>query len=305
MQGDIASYRVKFPFGIAHLSPSAILHSIPSKETPYVRRDGNMVRDTVLMSSGGSSSSTASSKKAIGDKYELLFGTESVYLFLRKYLLLCSILKDIREHVDTFGPSGDPSLEYWSPTSRHSSKADGGHHHVRLDYSTLFTAAVTFFSAGNPSDDVGSKELERVGRIVCKDKLYLVAALPGLVDRCVQAMVDTAHEDAILSLYDYCQYRQSVDPVSVRTHCFSLAPTAVYRIQYDTAEGAVHFNYLPRSVELAVTPPPAASVADALSASASRGMDASEGDPMDDVSSEEDGAARASSSRPSKRAKTS
>jgi hypothetical protein len=298
MQGDNASYRVKFPFGIAHLSPSAILHSIPSKDTPYVRRDGNMVRDTVLLESGNLSST---SRKAMDDKYELLFATESIYLFLRKYVLLCSILKDIREHVDTFGPSGDPSLEYWSPTSRHPSKADGVH--SRLDYSALFTAALEFFSAGNPSDDAGSKELEKVGRMVCKDKLYLVAALPGLVDRCVQAMVDTAQEDVILSLYDYCQYRQSVDPVSVRTHCFSLAPTAVYRIQYDTLEGAMHFNYLPRSVELAVTPPPP-TVADA---SSSRAMDATEGDPIDDFSSVEDGAQTSNhnTSRPAKRAKTS
>lgn len=300
MQGGIATYRVKLAFGIAHLSPSAILHSIPSKETPYVRRDGNMVRDTVLLESS-SSSTSSSSKKVIDDKYEQLFGTESIYLFLRKYLLLCSILKDIREHVDTFGPSGDPSVEYWSPTSRHPAKKDGVH--ARLDYSALFTAALKFFSAGNPTDDVGSKELERVGRMVCKDKLFLVAALPMLVDRCVQAMVDTAHEDVILSLYDYCQYRQSVDPVSVRTHCFSLAPTAVYRIQYDTVGGAMHFNYLPRNVELAVTPPTA--VADA-SGSTSK-MDVSEGDPMDDVSSEEDGAPTSNhnSSRPAKRAKTS
>jgi hypothetical protein len=215
-------------------------------------------------------------------KYELLFGTENVYLFVRLYLLLCSMLDDIRAHVEAFGCSGDPSYEYWRPTSRFPQGPEA----PRVDYSTLLTAALGFFSSANPNDDAfAAMELERVGRIVCEEKVYLVAALPGLVDRCVQALVATAREDVLLPLYDYCQHRRWIDPVWVRTHCFGISPSAVYRIQYDTAAGIMYFNYLPRSMDLLVSPPPEASSPPSESAGAAPNAE-SEADPIDEFSSE-------------------
>jgi hypothetical protein len=275
------------------------MHSVPSKENPLVRRDGSMVRDTVLVESGGAS---ATNKIVLDDKYEMLFGTESVYLFVRLYLLLCSILQDIREHVEAFGTSGDPSLEYRRTISRFPVDAEG--HRPRFDYSTFLTAALKFFSTSSLNDDASAAtELERVGRVVCKEKVYLIAALPALVDSCVQALLATTREDVLLPLYDYCQYRQSVDPISVRTHCFSIAPSAVYRIQYDTSSGAMYFNYLPRSTDLLVTPPQPLT---ALAAARTEPEEA--GDPVDEFSSEEDDRLEASangaqSSRPTKRAR--
>jgi hypothetical protein len=262
-----------------------------------VRRDGNMVRDTVLVDGGGP---WATNKIVLDDKYEMLFGTENVYLFVRLYLLVCSILQDIREQVQASGSSGDPSLAYKRPAPRPPASAEAPR--PRLDYATFMTAALKFFSLSSLNDDVpAAMELERVGRMVCKEKVYLIAALPALVDRCVQALVATAREDVLLPLYDYCQYRQSVDPVSVRTHCFSIAPSAVYRIQYDTTSGAMHFNYLPRSADLLVTPP---------SASAAARMESEEADdPVEEFSSEEDDRAAAPAngaqppSRPAKRAR--
>lgn len=310
LEGSSASYRVKLPFGTAYLSPAAVLYAIPSKDSPYVRRDGKMVRDMSLKENGGS---LAYSAHKLDEKYEILFGTENIYVFLRLYVLLCTLLDDICEHCDTFGCSGDPSRDYCRRTSRQDNlPADP------LTYSSMLRGLRQVLS-----HEATLKEFEAFGRTIAKEKAYLIASLPSLVQRCGEALLAVAQEDCLLHLYDYCQYRQ-VDPVAVRTHCFSMSPQAVFRIQYDTSSGAMYWNYLPRSVELVTTPPLTMATASVASGSAIGSASSSGGDgaaPMDEGSddadpiedsSEEDGvvaaAAAASggggSGRPAKRAKT-
>jgi len=231
-------YRVKLPFGVAYLSPSSIMHAIPSKDLPYVRRDGSMVRDDVLVENG-------SNVAKLHGKYELLFATESIYIFIRLYLLVCSLLGDIREHCETFETPEDPAKNYYRPTGKGSGPDST---QQKLDYSAILSSLQEVLS-----NKMSVKELEVLGRKVSKEKVHEVAALPKLIDRCVDALVASAREDCLLHLYDYCQYRQ-VDPVAVRTHCFSVSPEAVYRIQYDTTTGSMYFNYLPRAAHLLTTP---------------------------------------------------
>ena len=102
--GDAVKYTVKFPFGLSTLSPSAILHAVQDRSSPYVRREGKMVVDELK---GG----TALYGAKLSDRYQLLFGTENIYLFLRRYSLLCQLLSAIRELCETMEPPVDPEVQ--------------------------------------------------------------------------------------------------------------------------------------------------------------------------------------------------
>lgn len=244
--GKNPKYRVKLAFGVAYLSPSALLYSVPSKESPFVRRDGAMVRDDSLGENGDAA-------VKLGDKYKMLFGTESVYLFLRLYLVLCALLTDIHEHCATFDPPEDPTLKYCHLTK----EGDNGEAKTpspptaqRLDYSGLLSALKQVLAG-----KMEAKEYESLGRKISLDKVHQMAALHVLVERCADLLVATAKEDSLLHLYDLCQHQHRVNPLAVRAHCFSVAPEAVYRIQYDPSSESLLFNYLPKGSDLLTAPP--------------------------------------------------
>jgi hypothetical protein len=227
-------YRIKLPFGVAYVGPSAILHAIPSKDSPYVRHDGTMMRDDSVAQNGGSIGK-------LDQKYKLLFGTESVYLFLRLYSMLCSILSSTREHSETSGV--DAADSYHNPVRKETKEA--AH---RLDYSGVVSALQKVLSK-----KMDSKEFESLGRKVSKKKSYQMAALPKLIERCADALAKVAKEDVLLHLFDVCQ-NQGVDPVTVRTHCLAVAPDAAYRIQYSPSSDVLFFSHLPKSEALLTAP---------------------------------------------------
>jgi len=197
---------------------------------------------------------------------------------MRLYLLVCSLLSDIREQCETFETAEDPAKKYYNPTKSTSDEVE-----EKLDYSTILSALQKVLS-----NRMSLKEFEVVGRKVSKDKVHEIAALPKLIERCMEALVEATTEDCLLHLYDYCQYRQ-VDPVAVRTHCFSVSSEANYRIQYDTTTGSMYFNYLPRGTELLTAPS-----AESNDKTDDGDMSLDEDDPIED--SDDD-------SRPSKRRK--
>jgi hypothetical protein len=231
-----AKYRIKLPFGVAYVGPSAILYAIASKDTPYVRRDGVMMRDESVAENGGSIGK-------LDQKYKLLFGTENVYLFLRLYSLLCSALSSIREHCEMFENVEDPASSYYNPVPKETEEAA-----PRLDYSSVVSALHKVLSR-----KMEFKDFESLGRKVSKEKVHQMAALPKLIERCTDALLKVAKEDALLHLYDFCQ-NQGVDPVAVRTHCLGFATDAVYRIQYNPSDKLLCFSYLPKNEELLTTP---------------------------------------------------
>ena len=235
-----AKYRVKLPFGLGNLSPSAVLHPVQSEDVPYVRRDGVMVKDKATIESRPSPDAPK-----IDEKYQLLFGNENIYLFLRLYTLLCSLLSDIKGHCEMFPAPEDPAKSYYNPAQTHPKVTS-----ERLDYAGVIAALHKVLSK-----TVDAKDYEALGRKVSKEKVHEMAALPRLVERCAEAMAKIAQEDVLLYLYDYCQFRR-VDPVAVRIHCFSMGPNAFYRIQYDAKSGSMCFSYLPKNEELLLTPGP-------------------------------------------------
>lgn len=240
MDEGIAKYRIKFPFGVAHLSPSAILHAVPSKDTPYVRHDGTMVREDAVVENGGLSSAK------LDAKYKLLFATESSYLFLRLYSLLCSILATTREHCESFDARDDPAKSYHNPAVKEDKEDE--EEAQTLEYSGVLSCLQKVLA-----NKMEFKDFEALGRKISKEKVHQMAALPKLIERCADALVKVAKEDVLLHLFDFCQ-NEGNDPVAVRTHCLAFAPDASFRIQYDAAGEAMSFSYVPKGEELLTAP---------------------------------------------------
>jgi hypothetical protein len=218
------TYRVKLPFGLAFLSPSAILFARPSKSNPHVRSDGLMVRDDSIMEidNGGA---------RLAQRHQVIFGTETTYVFLRLYTLLCAVLREAWEHHRSPGQELDPQLKYALPPNAKPHAASN------ISFSTMLTMTKKVLSK-----QAHATELESIGRRICRDNVHLIACLPKLVDRCADALLKVSEEDTLLHLYDFCQHR-SPDVAALRAQCLTAVPDATYRIQYDAMSSSLRFGH--------------------------------------------------------------
>jgi paired amphipathic helix protein Sin3a len=228
-------YRVRLAYGIATISPAAILYHVPNKDAPYIRRDGVMIRDSEPVTA-------AKDAPAIDNKYQILFATERIYVFLRYYVLFCQILGTIKEQCDSFPVTSLPSESYYDPKRKEASNIGK----QRLDYSGMVVAFKKLISKR-----IAFKDFESTGRTIAKEKVALIASLPNLLHRSVESLISVAKEDALLHIYDYCQYR-GCSPSLVRDQCFTMAPDAFFRVQYD--QESLYFSYLPKSAEFPTAP---------------------------------------------------
>lgn len=179
------------------------------------------------------------SNTRLDSKYQLLFATEKTYQFLRLYLLLCLLLSDCREHCFAVPPSDDPSDSYITQLQK-SSKKRKRRKTRKLTYSAMLVNLKRVIV-----HDMTSRDFESFTRKVSKAKVYVMAALPSLIERCVDALVKVAEEDTLLHLYDYCQSKKGgIDPVVVRNHCLAIVPDAYFRIQFNSSEGDMSFCYI-------------------------------------------------------------
>jgi hypothetical protein len=137
----------------------------------------------------------------------------------------------------------DPASSYYNPVPKETQEAA-----PRLDYSGMVSALRKVISK-----KMDVKDFESLGRKVSEEKVPEMAALPKLIERCTDALLKVAKEDALLHLYDFCQ-NQEVDPVAVRSRCLGFATDAVYRIQYNTSGELLCFSHLPKNEELLTTP---------------------------------------------------
>lgn len=268
-------YRVKLPYGLGFLSPAAILFAIPSQEAPFVRRDGAMVRDEAIVTE-------LTSEGQLSDRYKIVFGTENVYMFLRQFSLLCSLLRDTRECCAKSPFPVDPATKYHDPFKRDD---DIDAPPSRLDFSSIIDGLKKVVEG-----KMDTKELEATARKVSRETVHQVAAMPKFVERCASALIETAKEDAILHLYDYC-HRRKIDPTIVRAHCFSVALNASYRIQYDKSSGEMCFCYVPKGTALLVSLPEGMKSEDERMSDVENGVspmdDEEEDDPIEEYDDEQ------------------
>lgn len=200
---SVGRYRVKFPFGIGYVQASAIMHAIPNNDgTKYIRRDGVMEKDTEV-------DSDDSSTVVVDKKFKVLFGSEKIYLFMRLYSSLVSLLEEIESFIRANPAMDDPSSKYYNPM-----KSANDTNATNLDFPTVILNLKKVIGG-----KMSTKDFEAFCRRVSPDLVHKMAALPKLVERGGLMLVHTAEEDLLLQLFDHCQY---VGAVSIHIHLICL-----------------------------------------------------------------------------------
>mmetsp|Transcript_54447 Transcript_54447/g.157450 ORF Transcript_54447/g.157450 Transcript_54447/m.157450 type:complete len:1191 (-) Transcript_54447:32-3604(-) len=229
-------YHVKLPFGLGYVRPNAILHGIGSQdEAKHIRRDGIMVVDDE------EEVATEGEKVRLDKKFKLLFGSQSIYLFIRLYTSLVSLLDEIETQARDVVVTEDPAANYYDPMKSDDEKATP----AKIDFGSMISKLKNVISG-----KVSGKDFETYCRKLCPDAVHKMAALPRLIDRCANMLNETAHEDLLLPLFDYCQYT-GANPVELREKCRELDEKIDFRIQYNVDNGRLYFSYLPKNESLA------------------------------------------------------
>ena len=167
-------------------------------------------------------------------KYQLLFGTEITYQFFRLYMLLCSLLSNIHDHVKKFPPLDNPA-DLWVHVNNNGTASK--RKSPKLNYTSMQIALRKVIKK-----EMNGRDFEAFARSISRDKVHQIAVLPVLIDRCVERLVKLAEEDTLLQLYDYCHGGgTNIDPAAVKSQCQAVAPDAFYRIQMDRSMGNVRF----------------------------------------------------------------
>jgi hypothetical protein len=191
-------YRVRFPFGIGFVRAYAIMHGIHADGTKYVRRDGQMEKEDE--STDGNDWGGAQGPAKLEKKFKVLFGSDCIYLFLRLYSYLVSLLDEIDSFLRANPTMVDPTTNYYNPMKSHDEKND-----VRLDFAAVMTNLQKVIGR-----KMSSKDFEAFCRRVSPEIVHKMAALPKLVEKCADMMAQTAKEDLLLQLFDFCNIPAAV-----------------------------------------------------------------------------------------------
>ncbi|CAJ1934324.1 unnamed protein product [Cylindrotheca closterium] len=230
-------YRVKFPFGIGFVSPSSIAYGLPpnASESYYYVRDDNVPLEMEKVKIEEKTLSPIQ----LEDKFKLLFGTESIYLFLRLYIGLVSLLDEIESYLRANPATGDARKSYYNPMRSADEKKA-----TKLDFSTMILNLQSVVAKKQ-----SLKDFESYCRRLSPQIVHKMAALPKIVEQCAYYMRLVATEDKLLHLNDLCQHPHR-NPVEIRAKCLDLAAKAKFRIQLNTSSGRLYFSYLPENEEL-------------------------------------------------------
>merc|ERR1740139_933491 len=177
----------------------------------------------------------------------LTFGTEKVYLFMRLYCMLITMLNSAKEHLDSIAPSPEKdNAHFWRSDSsdKMDIDEDDGESKERKETCIGYRGLISSLQ----EVDLDFKSFEVRCRRISKDKVFLFAALPRLLEKCADALVKVSREDVILPLFDISQCKH-VDPLLQRKQSLDVTGDASYRIQYHPLEGLIHFAYLPKEVD--------------------------------------------------------
>jgi len=182
----------------------------------------------------------------VDKKFKLLFGSDSIYLFLRLYGFLISLMNEIKECLYMNPTRYDQSHFYYNPmkSADDKLKPEG-----KFDFAFLNSKLSEVIAK-----KMSLKDFETFARRINRDIAYKITALPKLVERCGDMMIKMSEEDLLPGIFDACQYTGQ-NPVALRMACMAMSSTAEYRIQYNTKLGRLYFSYLPEDEELSTTLP--------------------------------------------------
>jgi hypothetical protein len=240
---DGPRYRVKPPYGIAFLQPYAIMHNVDAEDgSRFARRDDEMIKQN---HASESEAVEGVASVVVDKKFKVLFGSSSVYLFLRLYSFLISLLDEIEEYLRANPTMVDPTLTYYNPMKSTDEKQVT---ETKLNFPSVIVRLGEVIAK-----QLSTKDFEAFCRRVNREIVHKMAALPKLVEKCGDLMIKVAEEDLLPHLFDICQY-SGQNPVTLRAACFAISPDASYRIQFNSSNGRLYFSYLPEAEELSTVP---------------------------------------------------
>ena len=230
--GPDASYRykVKLPFGVGYIRPSSIAHHLPS-DMACVRQSGFM--DVLNLPD---ESLDKGRVKLLNSSCHCVFGTEKLYLFMRLYCTLIALLEKVKNNLNEKWLD----VPYYTKNKRKTSTAK--------NYYNRMVASLKEYI----NEDIEFKRYEIICREMTKEKVYEMSALPRLIEKCADALVKVSREDKALVLFDFSRLKKK-DPVLQRKRSLNLTD-ALYRIQYQSDEGFVHFGFLDWDKNLLTAP---------------------------------------------------
>lgn len=259
-------YKVKLPFGTSYVRPSAVIHLLPSTTKAQYARSGGFMEFVERPDDRMDGNEV----KLLDKNCHLVFGTEKMYVFMRLYCLLVRLLSESKSHLKNLGPvhentrhlvhdsqslgigsihrmeGVDPFRTSGFPKGALSGASDKKH--INLGYRNLKDALKQYIRG-----DIDAKMYESSCRTLTKGKVFQLAAIPKLLEKCADAMVKVAREDVALTLFDYSQLKH-MDPVLLRSQCLGITSDASFRIQYDPIHENMYFSFLPVEVDLLTTP---------------------------------------------------
>lgn len=238
-QHEVLRYLVKFTFGTGYILPNAIIESLPASDS-----DTNTIYD-------------ADVSQLMPDDIQVLFCTEKIYLFMRLYILLVTMLYQAKDIVER--------------KSEVSDKQD------------LFSELVSSLK-DLLLEQINDKDFEDECKKCMGDDVYNFIAIPPLVEKCAEALIKISKEDCLQHLYHCSQLKLKVcvflkqvcfhngifsfmylkqllfDPYvqdlkQQRTFSLDITEDAVYRLQIQLSASQVFFSYLPADMELQLTNP--------------------------------------------------
>lgn len=160
-------YLVKFPFGVGYVAPGAVHHILSASEDDMDISADNAPDATHLMS----------------DDIQVLFGTEKVYLFMRLYVLLVTMLYQAKGIADRKSAGDDNPGSF-----------------------TKVVSSLGYLLQGK----IDSKAFQDECAKSMGNDVYNFVAIPLLVENCAAALIKMAKEDYLENLYHCSQLKLKV-----------------------------------------------------------------------------------------------
>lgn len=250
------------------------------------------VPSEIVAKEAGNSSTNGSDKTStdgegnagLDPSFNIVFGTEKIYLCLRLYSQLIGVLSRAQEYLGTSTSSptdesametddkasGDaaasgaegakPSSESIAAEADHPSPAnekskeeqdeeDAKQRPTYKGYGGLLDLLKDYLSEGF---DYPSYEM--YCRKMSKEKVTELSTIPRLIHRIADALIKTAKEDFFPRLYNLTRSKEANDLFYIRSQSLdSVTNSASYRIQYRSADGYISFTFLPQQDHLQLT----------------------------------------------------
>mmetsp|Transcript_5617 Transcript_5617/g.12774 ORF Transcript_5617/g.12774 Transcript_5617/m.12774 type:complete len:1338 (-) Transcript_5617:117-4130(-) len=213
---DSFRYLVKFSFGVGHVLPSAVAHILPSNSSEM---------DT--------SSDDGTSKLLMPDGIQVLFATEKIYIFMRLYILLVTMLYQAKDIIDRKSVSSNKPSEVGEKSG----------------YSGVMSSLQELTQG-----KIEPKDFEAECRKYVDEDVHNFVAIPPLVEQCAGALVKVAKENCLENLY-HCSQLKLKDLNQLRNLSLDMTDEAIYRLQIESSASQVFFSHLPVDVELQLTNP--------------------------------------------------